>query len=187
MRHFLSVITFSLLLLVGTSASAQTLKFGHIDFQQLIQGMNEYDAAQKAMAKLQADLESQLGIMQKEYQTKGQEYVTLVKQPNVTDAIRQAKEADIQSLQERISTFQQSAQDNLQKEQTKQMQPVVEKARKAVADVAKEQGLIYVFDTPSVLYFDAALSVDILAAVKTKVGETKAAVSKPAPSAPKTK
>ena len=181
MRHFFSVITFSLLLFVGASASAQTLKFGHIDFQQLIQGMNDFEVAQKAMAKLQTDLESQLGVMQKEYQTKGQEYVALVKQANVTDAIRQAKEADIQSLQERISTFQQQAQENLQKEQTKQMQPVVEKARKAVADVAKEQGLIYVFDTPSVLYFDASMSIDILSAVKSKVGEAKSTEAKPLP------
>ena len=66
MRHFLSVIIFSLLLFVGASTSAQTLKFGHIDFQGLISTMTEYDAAQKAMAKLQADLESQLGVMQKE-------------------------------------------------------------------------------------------------------------------------
>ena len=67
MRHFLSVITLSLLLFVGASASAQTLKFGHIDFQGLIQGMPERDVAQKAMAKMQSDLESQLAVMQKEY------------------------------------------------------------------------------------------------------------------------
>src|SRR5665647_3385892 len=92
MRHFLSVITFSLLLFVGASASAQTLKFGHIDFQGLISTMPEREVAQKAMAEMQTDLESQLAVMQKEYQTKGQEYVALVKQANVTDAIRQAKD-----------------------------------------------------------------------------------------------
>jgi outer membrane protein len=181
MRHLLSVITFSLLLFVGASASAQTLKFGHIDFQGLVQGMPEFDMAQKALAKMQADLEAQSGVMQKEYTTKSQEYIVLIKQPTVTDAIRQAKEADIQSLQDRIATFNQQAQDNLQKENNKQMQPVVEKARKAVSDVAKEQGLIYVFDAPSVLYFDAALSVDILAAVKSKLGDSKSAVVKPQP------
>jgi|SRR5665647_56422 len=170
MRHFLSVITFSLLLLVGASASAQTLKFGHIDFQGLISTMPEREVAQKAMAKMQTDLESQLAVMQKEYQTKGQEYVTLVKQPNVTDAIRQAKEADIQSLQERITTFQQQAQDNLQKEESKQFQPVVEKARKAIGEVAKEQGMLYVFEVNSVLYFNAAQSTDMMPLVKTKLG-----------------
>jgi outer membrane protein len=170
MRHFLSVITFSLLLFVGANASAQTLKFGHIDFQGLIQSMPEREVAQKAMAKMQTDLESQLGVMQKEYQTKGQEYVALVKQANVTDAIRQAKEADIQSLQERISTFQQQAQENLQKEESKQYQPVVEKARKAIGDVAKEQGMLYVFEVNSVLYYNAAQSTDMMPLVKAKLG-----------------
>jgi outer membrane protein len=170
MRHFLSVIIFSLLLFVGASASAQTLKFGHIDFQGLIQTMPEREVAQKAMAKMQTDLESQLAVMQKEYQTKGQEYVALVKQANITDAIRQAKEADIQSLQERITTFQQQAQDNLQKEESKQFQPVVEKARKAIGEVAKEQGMLYVFEVNSVLYFNAAQSTDMMPLVKTKLG-----------------
>ncbi len=170
MRHFLSVITFSLLLFVGASASAQTLKFGHIDFQGLISTMPEREVAQKAMAKMQTDLESQLAVMQKEYQTKGQEYVALVKQANITDAIRQAKEADIQSLQERITTFQQQAQDNLQKEESKQFQPVVEKARKAIGEVAKEQGMLYVFEVNSVLYFNAAQSTDMMPLVKTKLG-----------------
>ena len=170
MRHFLSVITFSLLLFVGASASAQTLKFGHIDFQGLISAMPEREVAQKAMAKMQTDLESQLAVMQKEYQTKGQEYVALVKQPNVTDAIRQAKEADIQSLQERITTFQQQAQDNLQKEESKQFQPVVEKARKAIGEVAKEQGMLYVFEVNSVLYFNTAQSTDMMPLVKAKLG-----------------
>jgi len=170
MRHFLSVITFSLLLFVGASASAQTLKFGHIDFQGLIQSMPEREVAQKAMAKLQADLESQLSVMQKEYQTKGQEYVALVKQSTLTDAVRQAKEADIQSLQERITTFQQQAQENLQKEESKQFQPVVEKARKAIGEVAKEQGMLYVFEVNNVLYFNPAQSTDMMPLVKTKLG-----------------
>ena len=170
MRHLLSVITFSLLLFVGATTSAQTLKFGHIDFQGLISTMPERDVAQKAMAKMQADLESQLSVMQKEYQTKGQEYVALVKQANMTDAIRQAKEADIQSLQERITTFQQQAQENLQKEETKQFQPVVEKARKAIGEVAKEQGMLYVFEVNNVLYFNPTQSTDMMPLVKTKLG-----------------
>ena len=174
MRHFLGVIIFSLLVFFGANASAQAVKFGHVDMQQLIQGMPDFELAQKSLAKMQADLESQLGVMQKEYQTKGQEYVALVKQGNVTDAIRQAKEADIQSLQERITTFQQQASDNLQKENGKQMQPVVEKARKAISDVAKEKGLIYVFDSANaVLYFDASQSVDLLPDVKAKLGIAK--------------
>lgn len=172
MRHTFSVIALALFMFAGVSASAQTaaIKLGHIDFQGLVQSMPERDAAQKAMAKMQTDLESQLSVMQKEYQTKGQEYVTLVKQANVTDAIRQAKEADIQSLQERITTFQQQAQENLQKEESKQFQPVIEKARKAIQDVAKEQGMTLVFEVNNMLYFNPAQSTDMMPLVKTKLG-----------------
>ncbi len=120
---------------------------------------------------MQTDLEAQLGVMQKEYQTKSQEYVALLKQPNLTDAIRQAKEADIQSLQERITTFQQQAQENLSKEESKQFQPIIEKARKAVSDVAKEQGMVYVFESNNnVLYYNPAISVDMMPLVKAKLG-----------------
>jgi outer membrane protein len=75
MRNIFKVIMFAALLFAG-SISAQTLKFGHIDFQQMLQAMPERETAQKAMQKLQTDLESQLATMQKELQDKGKEYVT---------------------------------------------------------------------------------------------------------------
>jgi outer membrane protein len=168
MRHFLKVITICAVLFIGASASAQTLKFGHIDFQQLLQAMPERAVAQQAMEKLRGDLENQLGVMQKEYQTKGQEYVAQVK--DMTDAVRQTKEDEIQSLQQRIQTFSQQAQDNLQKEESKQFQPIIEKARKAIGDVAKEQGLIYVFEVNGVLYYNTAQSIDLMPLTKTKLG-----------------
>ncbi len=171
MRHFLKVITFCTVLFIGASASGQTLKFGHIDFQQLLQTMPEREVAQQAMTKLQTDLENQLGVMQKEYQTKGQEYVAQVK--DMTDAVRQTKEDEIHSLQQRIQTFTQQAQENLQKEETKQFQPLIDKARKAISDVAKEQGLIYVFEVNGVLYYNNTQSTDLMPLVKTKLGITK--------------
>lgn len=171
MRHFLKVIAFCTVLFIGSSASAQTLKFGHIGFQQLLQAMPEREVAQQAMTKLQTDLENQLGVMQKEYQTKGQEYVAQVKE--MTDAVRQTKEDEIQSLQQRIQTFTQQAQENLQKEEAKQFQPIIEKARAAINDVAKEQGLIYVFEVNGVLYYNATQSTDLMPLVKAKLGITK--------------
>ena len=168
MRHFFKVITFCAVLFIGASASDQTLKFGHIDFQQLLQAMPERTVAQQSMEKLKGDLETQLGVMQKEYQTKGQEYVAQVK--DMTDAVRQTKEDEIQSLQQRIQTFTQQAQENLQKEESKQFQPIIEKARKAIGDVAKEQGLIYVFEVNGVLYYNTAQSIDLMPLTKTKLG-----------------
>ena len=67
-----------------------------------------------------------------------------------------------------MQTFQQTAQEAIDKEKAKQLQPVYEKARKGITDVAKEQGLLYVFEVNGVLYHSEQ-SVDLLAAVKTKL------------------
>jgi len=166
MRNFSRVILVSLFLFAG-GLSAQTLKFGHIDFQQLLQLMPEREVAQKEMAKVQSDLEAQLATMQKELQDKGKDY--LAQQKTLTDAIRVTKEDELQSLQQRIQTFQQTAQENLQKEESKRFQPIIDKAKKAISDVGKEQGLLYIFEVNGVLYHSEQ-SIDLLAMVKTKLG-----------------
>ena len=168
MRNFLKVIILCSAIFAG-SLSAQTQKFGHIDFQALLQSMPEREAARLALEKVQADLETKLGSMQKEYQEKGKEYVALAQAKDANEALVKAKQDEVQSLQERIQTFQQTAQEGLQKEESKQFQPVIEKARKAISEVAKEQGLLYVFEVNGVLYFSDQ-SIDLMKSVKTKLG-----------------
>jgi len=129
--------------------------------------MPERDAAQKAMEKVQTDLENQLASMQKELQEKGKEYIA--QQKTLTDAVRKTKEDEINSIQQKIQSFQQQADETLQKEQTKQFQPIVEKAKNALAEVAKEQGLIYVFEVNGLLYHSDK-SIDLLPLVKKKLG-----------------
>jgi len=167
MRNFFKVIVFCSVFFAG-SLSAQTLKFGHIDFQLLLSAMPEREAAKTALEKVQAGLEAQLATMQKEYQEKGKEYVALAQQKDANEALVKAKQDEVQSIQERIQTFQQTAQESLQKEESKQFQPVIEKARKAITEVAKEQGLLYVFEVNGVLYH-SELSVDLLALVKANL------------------
>lgn len=166
MRNFSKVILFCLFLFAG-GLSAQTLKFGHIDFQQLLQLMPEREGAQKAMTKVQTDLETQLTSMQKELSDKSKEYIA--QQKTLSDAVKATKEDELQSIQQRIQTFQQQAQENMQKEQEKLFQPIIEKARKAISEVGKEQGLMYVFEVNGVLYHSEQ-SIELLPFVKTKLG-----------------
>jgi outer membrane protein len=166
MRNLTGIIIFCIVLFAG-GASAQTIKFGHIDFEQIIQVMPENEAAKKAFQKVQTEMENQSNVMQKEYGDKLKAYQDQLK--TFSDAIRQAKEEELQSIAQRIQNFQQQAQQNLQAEQQKLFQPVFEKARKAIADVGKEQGLLYVFEVNS-LIFHSDQSIDILNLVKTKLG-----------------
>jgi outer membrane protein len=175
MKNLVRVLIFCLVIFSGC-LTAQTLKFGHIDFQQLITAMPEREVATTSFEKVRSDLESKFQAMQKEYSEKDKEYTALTQAKDPIEAIIKVKLDEIQSLQVRIQTFQQTAQESLQKEETKLMQPLLEKARKAINDVAKELGLIYVFEEnssrSSVLYHSEQ-SIDLTLLVKAKLGIVK--------------
>jgi outer membrane protein len=171
MRNFFKVIVFCSVLFAG-GLSAQTLKFGHIEFQPLIQTMPEYQTASANLEKVRASLEAQSAAMQKEAQDKYKEFIALSQTKDANEALVKAKQDEVQSIQERIQTFNQTAEESLQKEREKQFQPVIEKARKAISEVAKEQGLIYVFEVNGVLYHSEQ-SIDLTPLVKAKLGIVK--------------
>jgi outer membrane protein len=74
-------------------------------------------------------------------------------------------------MQQRIANFEQMAQQDLQTQQQQLMAPILEKANKAVREVAEENGFIYIFDTGSgnPVYWSEQ-SMDILPLVRTKLG-----------------
>ena len=131
--------------------------------------MPESDSAQAQIQKLAQDYELQMEEMQVELNKKYDDYLT--NRDTYTDLIRQTKEADIQEMQQRIAQFEQMAQQDLQTQQQTLMQPILEKANKAVKDVAQENGFVYIFDVGSgnPVYWSEQ-SVDIMPMVKTKLG-----------------
>lgn len=180
--------TFAILLFAGISsiAGAQNLKFGHVNAQELVSLMSEMDSARVKMQAYQVDLEDTMQGMEDEYNTKYTEYQR--KQATWTPAVREAKEKEIQDLVQRIQQFQQNAQQEMQQMQSILMTPVVDKAQKAIEKVAKEQGLIYVFDTSvgALLYQDTTLSMDLLPLAKKELNipaEKVAPAQIPAPAA----
>ena len=147
------------LALVGLCASAQNLKFGHVNFTELVQLMPEMDEARAASDAAGKEAQETYQAMVDEFQTKYQQYEQ--KQASWTPAVKQSKEAELTQIQQRIQEFQQAIQQELQQQQQTLMAPIYEKAQKTVNAIAKEKGLIYVFDIQSMLYYDAAQSIDI--------------------------
>jgi len=171
MKRTLSIFVIMLALTFGSVSYAQkaNIKLGHINSQELLSLMPEKDSAQAAFEKYQKKLADQLDVMQVEFNKKYQEYVA--EQNNLTDLIRQTKEQELNDVNKRIQDFQQTAQQDMQKKQNELMQPVVEKAQKAIKDVARENGFTYIFDlaTGGILYFSENTE-NILPLVKTKLG-----------------
>ena len=170
MKKLINVSLVLLLLFSVADTFAQgKYKFGHIDANQLLLFMPERVNAQNAIQEHARQLEEQLLAMQAELNNKYQEYLT--KQDSLSDLIKQTKEKELQDLQLRIQTFQADAQQSVINKETELIQPIIEKARNAIQEVAKENGFTYIFDvsTGAVLYFSDD-SKDILPLVKKKLG-----------------
>ncbi|SHF29344.1 periplasmic chaperone for outer membrane proteins Skp [Mariniphaga anaerophila] len=151
------------------SAGAQNQKFGHIDLQALVQVMPERATAETEFNKFQSDLEEVLGEMQQNYQQKLTELEQLGTE--ASEVKRNAKITELQELQQRIQNYQMTAQQQLQQKQAELLTPVFDKAEQAIEEVAKEQGLLYVFDMGSkVVLYKSNQSIDILPMVKKKLG-----------------
>ncbi|MCK4992125.1 MAG: OmpH family outer membrane protein, partial [Bacteroidales bacterium] len=70
-----------------------------------------------------------------------------------------------------LQNYNQTAQQDLQQQQGLVMQPVMEKARAAIDEVAKENGLLYVFDlSQGNPIYTSEESLDMIPLVKAKLG-----------------
>jgi outer membrane protein len=171
MKRFIGIAVFTILLVFGGQrAMAQTMKFGHVNSDELIQAMPEYDTARVKLDKFQKELVNYLEIMTVELNNKSEAYNKESK--NLTDLVKQTKEQELVDMDRKIKDFQTNAQTQLQQKQGELFQPVSAKLDKAVKDVGKENGFVYIFDIArgSLLYFDETRSTNVTVLVKAKLG-----------------
>ena len=157
------------LAMVAMAFTLQAQKFGHIQSELLLQAMPEYDSAQVEVDELRQHYEMQIESMQVEINKKIEEFQQ--GETTMSNLIKEAKASEIQEMQMRLQNYAQTAQTEIQQQSMAVIQPVMDKARQAIESVAKEQGLIYVFDMAqgNPIYASEA-SVDLLPLVKAKLG-----------------
>ena len=145
--------------LAAVAANAQSYKFAHVNFQELVQLMPEMDSARVQLDAASKEAQETLQAMAQELNNKYSQYEQ--KSAEWSAAIRQSKERELSEIQSRIQDFQQSIQQELNQLQNQLMAPIYQKAQEAVTAIAKAAGYIYVFDNSQVLYVDTAQSTDI--------------------------
>jgi outer membrane protein len=168
MKRFTAIA--ALIIFVAAAGHSQNLKFGHVNSDELIQAMPEYDSATANLEKFRKELVNALELMTVELNNKNDAYTKESK--NLTDIVKQTKEQELIDLNRRIQDFQQNAQTQLQNKQVELFQPIYTKVDKAIKDIGKENGFLYIFDVAkgALLYFDETKSTNIMALAKTKLG-----------------
>lgn len=165
MKHI--AITACALLLAAAPLHAQG-KLGHIDRQALMLALPERKTAETTMQDFAKKLDDKLKAMATEYQTK----VTEVQSSfaTMTQTQKDAAQREIGEMEERITKAQETAKEDLAKQEQELMAPMLDRTDKAIRDVAAENNFTYIFDTSTgfVLFYDKG--EDILPLVKTKLG-----------------
>lgn len=163
MKHFILIALASVVGL--TDAVAQ--KFGHLDAQEVLLSLPERAEAQASIESAAGEYETEVARMQSELETKFADYQA--KASTWPDAIRQQKERELQQLDAGLQEFGVTIQNDLAQMEQQLLSPMIERVRKAIEDVGKEQGYTYIFDTSTgVTLYNGGEDVTDL--VKTKLG-----------------
>lgn len=150
-------------------ASAQTLKIGIVDVDEIFQKMPDTDEAQNKLAEVSKKYEDEYGKLQDEMKRRYDEIQAMPEDELPT--IRERKLRDFQEYQQKVAQFEQSAGQELQKVQQDLISPIYQKINNAVQSVGQEGGysLIEAKVSQLVLYYGNPVE-DITNQVKAKLG-----------------
>ncbi|MDC0014398.1 OmpH family outer membrane protein, partial [Flavobacteriaceae bacterium] len=163
MKHLKTLFIAILMAAPMTFASAQS-KIAHIDTQKLISEMPEVVAAQKQLEQLEKTYTTEIENTYKEFQTKAQTYSADA--ANQTDVTNQARQKELETMQQNINQYRETAAQDLQKKQVEMMRPLYDKAKVAIEKVAAAQGFDYVLDASAGGSVIMAKGKDLMADVK---------------------
>ena len=164
------------LLSVSFAATAQTapptgnagLKVGYISSTDLLAVMPELAKADTALRQYAEQYKVQIDKIQADLQKKYTDYQA--KDKAMTDAQREVAQREIQQIDEGLQSLQRSAEEKVGKKKEELYKPILEKADKAIKDVAKEKGFDYIFDASAGNLLYAREGDNILPFVKAKLG-----------------
>lgn len=143
-------------------------KLGHINSQELLAIMPDMTKAGKDLTEFSKPLQAELETMSADYEKKVAAFQVAEKDLSASD--REARVKEIQALGARMQSYQSEAEAKISKQREVLYKPLLDKADKAIKDVAKEKGFDYVFDTANGSMLFANTSLDLMPLVKAKLG-----------------
>ena len=147
-KHLLLLMGTALLFAMGTMpAFAQVLKIGYVNSSKILE---EYPEAQEAKKKLEAygkQIQDTLETMSSAYQTKLQEYQQ--KSSLMTEQAKQTAQQELLAMEQRAMDFRErklGRDGDFSRYQDKVLNPIYDKVKKVIEEIAKVEKLTFVFD-----------------------------------------
>lgn len=150
-------------------ASAQTVKIGVVDTNAVFSTMPETTAANTKLQDIQKKYQEEFSRLETEYKRMVDELQNM--KEDELPAIKERKTREINDYQQKIQTFMQSADNDIQQQQQTLMAPIAAKMKEAIESVAKENGFSMVQNySPDLILYYASPVQDITPLVKAKLG-----------------
>ena len=167
----LKKIALLILLILPMGVFAQTLKFGHMNGQEVVMAMPEFTKARADMQALQKKYTDEFQRTQEEFNKKYQEFQQAMAKDSLPQNIAERRQKELADMAQRQEQFQQEAEQGLQQANQEAMTPIYKKLDEAIQAVGAAEGVIYIFDvarTP--IPYIGAQSIDLTAKVKAQLG-----------------
>ncbi len=156
------------------SASFAQDKFAYFDENYAMPLLPEYKAVQAEMETFQKQIKTELDKMEKEYQDKLKALKDIAGKPDASAVVLEAGQKELEGLDKRIQKIEAEAQEESKAKFAKKMDPINTMVGKALEEVSKELGGVYVFRRESAMYIVEENNVSDL--VLKKLGVTVPAV-----------
>jgi len=154
------------LLLTTTYLHAQT-KIAYIHMQQLVSSMPETKRALDTLQQYEQELNKDGQVLVTEFQKRVALFTK--EEPTLKPDIRDIRIKELETAKASIDDYKMRMEQKLALREQQLTDPIIAKAKKAVADLAAEKGFVCVLDSSKDIIVTATCE-DLMAAAKLKLG-----------------
>ena len=164
---------FMLLAIAATTMClcAQAQKFGYVNTTEIFNVMPDKVTAENTLKSVSDKYEAEFKNLQDAFQKKMSDYEAADKDASTPQAIKDRHQQELQDDYMKIQNFQQTASQDLQRQQETLLAPITQKLQNAIQAVGAEGGYTFIFDMSSMsILYTGNDAEDVSAKVKAKLG-----------------
>ncbi len=151
--------------------AAQAQKFGYVNTSEIFNVMPDKVTAENTLKSVSEKYETEFKNLQDAFQKKMNDYEAADKDPSTPQAIKDRHNQELQDDYMKIQNFQQTASQDIQRQQDTLLAPITQKLQNAIQAVGAEGGYTFIFDMSSMtILYTGTGAEDITAKVKAKLG-----------------
>lgn len=167
----IAIVTFAGLLLAGPAAAAESVRIAVVNQQRALASSNEGRAAEKALKSLMQKKRTQLEPLEQELKRQQEEFES--QKYVLSRSALEERKLDLLKRQRDLERSMREAEDDLEIENRRLMQPLVKRIEQALSEIGKEKDFTVILETKSTAVLYAEESIDITDLVIRKLNKKK--------------